>query len=287
MRLGLIIVIAAHSVLAACAPGIDRARDNASLALPDQAHTDKNVEDTRAAELTPILNCQESNGHHLYEKEYVCPIGGEKFKSLTLGTHSTYGRYLDWEPLSYMEFPAPVPVCPSNGFVIYKNEFSDDELNRLEAAINLPEYKRDFQSRNASYFLFGRLMELTEVPDGYSLWWIFLNSTWEAQQCGSAKYSDYASKTIGAAREALKTFEQSDYEYWMLNIIIPNLYRRSGKLQLAKAWLDDLGDHRPGDDIENRDYFNLAFSLLESAVEAGDVTQIPIEPEEDSEPNGN
>ena len=70
-----------------------------------------------------VLNCiGGADGHHIYEKETECPIGGEKFKALYLGTHSTYGRHLDWEPVSYMRFPVPIPVCPGNGFVITKEK---------------------------------------------------------------------------------------------------------------------------------------------------------------------
>ena len=42
---------------------------------------------------SPILSCMRPLGHHLYYKTFICPIGGEKFDSLTLGSHSTYGIY--------------------------------------------------------------------------------------------------------------------------------------------------------------------------------------------------
>jgi len=273
--------IAACSALAACSANIHQSDQ---VVLNEKARDEESLEAKKPTYAGHILNCQQSLGHHLSEEEYECPIGGEKFMSLTLGTHSTYGRHLDWEPVSYMEFPAPLPVCPSNGFVIYKKIFSEDELRILGAAIKSPEYMKEFKDKNASYFLFGRLLEIIGNPDEYDLWWVFLNSTWEADQCGAKKYSRYALKTIDHARNALTQYHETDDEYWMLNIIIPNLYRRIGDFEFAKSWLEKLGARRPGDDVGDREFFNLAFMLLEQAIERRDQSQIAIEPPAGSPP---
>ena len=47
----------------------------------------------------------------------VCPIGGEEFKD------------------SY------VPQCPTNKFVMFKNEFTEEELKKYEKIINSEEYR--------------------------------------------------------------------------------------------------------------------------------------------------
>ena len=55
-------------------------------------------------------------GVPLIRSNNICPIGGEEFKD------------------SY------VPQCPTNKFVMFKNEFTEEELKKYEKIINSEEY---------------------------------------------------------------------------------------------------------------------------------------------------
>ena len=59
----------------------------------------------------------------------VCPIGGEKFKD------------------SY------VPQCPTNKFVMFKEEFTEEELKKYEKIINSEEYREIPRNSNKYYYL--------------------------------------------------------------------------------------------------------------------------------------
>ena len=59
----------------------------------------------------------------------VCPIGGEEFKD------------------SY------VPQCPTNKFVMFKNEFTEEELKKYEKIINSEEYREIPRNSNKYYYL--------------------------------------------------------------------------------------------------------------------------------------
>ena len=223
-----------------------------------------------------ILNCQRPMGHHLYFKEYTCPVGGEKFKSLDSMAYSTFGKHLDWEPVSYMEFPVPLQVCPSNGFIIDKKEYSDAELEKRRAVIESPEYKKLFAERHAGFYLLAHWNRLLkEKPDND--WWFLLTATWEADQCkDSGKYRQYAQEAIQSAKLALKKSPGKDIQYWVLNIIIPNLHRRIGDFETAQAWLDTFGNQLP-EDKKSREFFELAFKALRQAVSEKVTAQIKIE----------
>lgn len=264
--------------ISGCTSGIEEggtAATKQSLTIP-VSYEDAGDDEYYRPRPGPVLSCQMQSGQHLYEEEFTCPIGGEKFKSLVLGTHSTYGRYLDWEPVSYLEFPTPVPVCPSNGFVVYKDDFSDDELATFGRIIQSDAYRKDFAAKNTSYYLFARLLELSENIKDYDLWWIYLQSTWEADLCKSGKYTDYAKQTIKFAQDALSSYSDDDSMYWLLNIIIPNLYRRIGEFESAGQWLSDLGDKRPDESNEFYESFILAHSLLTKAIKEKRTEQIEL-----------
>ncbi len=224
-----------------------------------------------------ILSCAESpDGHHLELEEYTCPLGGEKFQALTLGTHSTFGAYLDFKPISYMDLAIPLPVCPSNGFVLYKRDFTDEEISKIKVIIETQDYKNTFKEKNTSYYLFAKISKELKDPK-VDLWGVLLKATWEAHSCGnSEKYKKYATEAIEAAKEELKTTKIQDQNYWFLSFTIPELYRRIGEFEQAKIWVQkiDLSNLQQG---EEKDFFILARKLLNKAIKEKNSDPVPVE----------
>ena len=70
------------------------------------------------------------------KEDYTCPIGKEKFSSF--------------------DYP---PQCPTNKFVMFKNEFTKEELKKYEKIINSKEYKAIPQNLPKEYYL-GRFYEM-------------------------------------------------------------------------------------------------------------------------------
>ena len=70
------------------------------------------------------------------EMDYICPIGKEKFKSIDYS-----------------------PQCPTNKFVMFKKEFTKEELKKYEKIINSKEYKAIPQNLPKEYYL-GRFYEM-------------------------------------------------------------------------------------------------------------------------------
>lgn len=238
-----------------------------SIAQPAGYHPD--------AEKDHILNCLAPSGHHLYFTDETCPLGGESFKTLRLGTHSTFGRHLDWKPMSYLDFPAPVAVCPSNGFIVTKKSYRDQELENIAQVVNSEPYQTMYAEKHASYYLLAKLNQ-TLGADAENIWWQLLNATWEANGCGAIdKYHLYAAETIEAAKSQLAKTDASDNLRWVLNIIIPNMYRRIGEFEQSEKWLDDMGELKIEDE-KTQSYFNLALALLREGNLQKNTGQIPI-----------
>ena len=70
------------------------------------------------------------------EMDYTCPIGKEKFRSIDYS-----------------------PQCPTNKFVMFKNEFTKEELKKYEKIINSKEYKAIPKNLPKEYYL-GRFYEM-------------------------------------------------------------------------------------------------------------------------------
>ena len=70
------------------------------------------------------------------EMDYTCPIGKEKFRSIDYS-----------------------PQCPTNKFVMFKNEFTKEELEKYEKIISSKEYKAIPKNLPKEYYL-GRFYEM-------------------------------------------------------------------------------------------------------------------------------
>lgn len=234
------------------------------------------AETTMSCFVGDVLSCNwGADGHHVYEEETKCPIGGEKFKALYLGTYSTYGRHLDWEPVSYMRFPVPIPVCPSNGFVLAKKDYSKEELEKLKKVIESKAYKDIYAQKHATYFLYAKIKELNgEKFDDY--WWLYLNATWEADNCKNKdRYKEYALETIAAGTKRLAELKDSEELYWVLKTVTADMYRRIGDFKSSQELIDKFGEPSLKEKEAN-DFFKLASKLLQEAVNEKNTERVPI-----------
>ena len=225
---------------------------------------------------TKVLNCVGPSGHHVYEEEIVCPLDGEKFTALNLGTHSTMGLHLDWQPISYMLFPVAIPICPKSGFIVDQEKYTDEELAKRKVFIESADYQKLYKEKHATFFLFAKQSEaLKENPN--NLYWFYLKATWEADGCGDQKrYNQYAALVIEKAKERKTKLTVKDDEYWAINMIITDMYRRTSQFALAQEYLNTIG--KPEfEDPEANDFYLLAKSAMQKAIDEKIITRVPIE----------
>ncbi len=218
------------------------------------------------------VSCHEPSGHHVVETTFVCPLGGEEFVGLTLGTYSTYGIYLDFSRVSYLRLPIPLPVCPSNGFVVFKEDFTQKELDRLAEVTSSDAYKA-LLGKNSSYFLFAYLAEQTAL-DAVEPWWLYNLASAEIDGCDEALYRRYIPIVIDRAEKQLASTNPDEQVFWVLNIIIANAHRRIGDFAAAReqlgAVLDRYHEQMPQDLAK-------VVAQLRGHIEAGNSDRQEIE----------
>ena len=153
----------------------------------------------------------------------VCPIGGEKFND------------------SY------VPQCPTNKFVMFKNEFTEEELKKYEKIINSEEYREIPRNSNKYYYL-ARFYEMLGGISDKEIGKTYFNSY------------HYYSENKETKREALQKgisylekAEKKDYEV-MWNLA--NLYSEAGEYDKMNKLLEKTSEKDFGKTAEF--YYNLA-----------------------------
>ncbi len=176
-----------------------------------------------------------------------------------------------------MKFPSPIAICPSNGFIMYKEDFSAKELLEIDQYISSDSYQKLYADKHASYYLFYQLSQNVHMDENVSDWWLILNATWEAEGCGDAKkYNKYASEVIEKATLSLNTMETDNKDYFALKLLIPNLYRRMGNFEVAQEWLNKINENNLPNNLQKKNYIKLSIKLLTKAIEEKNSEKVAV-----------
>lgn len=107
--------------------------------------------------------------------EVECPIGGEKFEAEIVGSGFISGQRTDLKSVGAVISPPPLPVCPTNKFVLFHPSFyypyysqenpydvpTEYEMKVFSEIIQGKEY-RSIPSNAPSYYYLGKFFELLE-----------------------------------------------------------------------------------------------------------------------------
>ena len=132
-------------------------------------------------------------GVPLIRSNNVCPIGGEKFKD------------------------SHVPQCPTNKFVMFKNEFTEEELKKYEKIINSEEYREIPRNSNKYYYL-ARFYELLggisdkEIGKTYFTSYHYYSENTEAKKDALQKGISYLEKAVKEDNEIMWNLADLYYE---------------------------------------------------------------------------
>lgn len=165
---------------------------------------------TQLLTLLLLVASASASAHTAQEMAFTCPIGGEKFTQ-TMDTSGTrIGMMTDTRPVGPIATPFSLAQCPSNKFVMFKKEFSPDELAKFKRVVNSAEYQQ-IAAQSPSYFAWGRMMELAgENQDAQQMMNIFLQASWQSESQESFnKTLEYADKVLAnkaiSSKDAINT----------------------------------------------------------------------------------
>ncbi|HMN51371.1 MAG: hypothetical protein KF794_06580 [Xanthobacteraceae bacterium] len=172
------------------------------------------------------------------EQEFVCPIGGERFKSKVVASETRFGQRLDLKPVGALAAPHPLPVCP-NGFVMFKQRFTQDEVAALTPVLLSPEYQAA-RKQHSTYYLAALLMEKNGV-EPYQLAHVYLRASWQVEHDASPdRISLYRELAIARFDAFLKDNKNHDTRWWTAAIVAAELERNLGRFEQSSARLAGL-----------------------------------------------
>lgn len=218
----------------------------------------------------------------------VCPLGGKKYKGWTTSHYSTFGARPDGKPYGSWVFPLPLPECPDNGLVAYR-EFDNAALAMLEPLVATAEYQAMIKEDSSYYRAQWLASRLGEGEEGAL--WMLLRATWQAKD----GFNDPDLPFKPSAKKAIQYQEEfvtrvlarpisTRVEDQLLRVRAANALRELGRFNDAESVLssvlsatewhaedkDDLGQ-------EDRKFWNEFRRQLLEAIKRGDTSLQPID----------
>lgn len=167
-----------------------------------------------------------------YEVRVTCPIDGQPFTATLVGSYLQTGMRLDFKPIGSLAPPTPYPVCPGNGFVVYKDTFSDAELAAIRVIIASDEY-RQLRSDNTDYFMVAYVKEQLGTSQ-YEIAHTYLRATWEAER----DVPELADPYRRLARQAFDNFCRADRNHteawWTAAILAAEMDRLLARFETVE-----------------------------------------------------
>lgn len=169
-----------------------------------------------------------------YEVTLTCPVGGQSFAFTRTGSYSNWGSRPDGKPYGSWIAPLPIPVCPDNGLVMYK-DFSPDEIKRLEPLVMSPAYGA--LRNEAPYYRAVWLMRALHDGDAMDQLWMIAQAAWESDDAPERKQRYQREFAEGVA--ALPK-QPEDFGWISMQGRAVNAWRELGAFARARAVLDEL-----------------------------------------------
>jgi hypothetical protein len=108
----------------------------------------------------------------------TCPIGGESFIYQQPVSSAALGMRPDGKPYGTAAAPAPLPECPRNGLILYK-DYTDDEVHILEPLVASEDYQALRKTDTQYYRAYWLMRQMGVGPEDYL--WALLQASWEAE----------------------------------------------------------------------------------------------------------
>ncbi len=220
-----------------------------------------------------------------FEENLVCPIGGEEFVYVSTASHTTYGERPDGKPYGSWIFPMPMPECPTNKLVLYRN-FEAAEIATLTELIESADYRS--LHGETTYYRASWLSARLDPEPGLAPVVLLLQASWQADEQPAVK-SRYQREFATMAETISIDAEQPSTMF--LRYRVANAWRELGEFEAATAALDTIpmealdveipeGDsvpYRVRDEAEGLRYLLGQIDIMRRVIEAGDSSSEQVD----------
>lgn len=174
------------------------------------------------------------------EKTETCPLDGKPFTYQAVASYTQFGMQLDLRPIGALVAPIPLPVCPESGFVVYREDYSEQDIAFFRDLVRTSEY-RTIREDNTDYFVAAHQVDRLD-GDSWTIAFLTLQATWEVQDQPAMyrRYAELALERFETAGATLSRGGEDAEKWWVAKLIPVNLHRRLGRFEAARLMLAEL-----------------------------------------------
>jgi hypothetical protein len=151
---------------------------------------------------------------------------------------------LDLKPIGPIAAPALLPICPEDGFVVYKETFSEDEITTLRPWVESDEFRR-MTREESPYYRVAQTLERLSAPDD-TVASIYISASWEVESDPDRyrRYLALAISRIDSYRSHIKAGKaaQDGWPAEAAALLAAELERRLGQFEAARRRLTPLAE---------------------------------------------
>ena len=170
-------------------------------------------------------------------EQMTCPIDGEVFTAI-VGVNAAYlGQRLDTRRLGAAIEPIPLPVCPTTGFVVYRRDFTPEQLALAKEIVDSTDFRRQVRTGN-EYTVAAYLAEqLGEPRMAIAHFWLEASWLFESDP---VRNHEYLTRAYDWYTLALEEVGSDQEKFWQVQALRVELLRRLGRFDEARALLTEL-----------------------------------------------
>ena len=190
------------------------------------------------------------NAHTVSETTFTCPVGGQSFKQVRASSGTSYGAMLDFKPYGPIAAPSPLPVCPENGFVIYKQKFDESEIEQLKPLLQDATFQKE-----SPYYRAYLMMKKLNAPIKEQFY-VLHRATWRDGD-------RYRNEALSTVKIVLEDSGLSAKERINLNLLKGEFERRLGDFEQSLKTFQSLEGLKIGTEVIPPAVLSCQFELLE------------------------
>ena len=104
------------------------------------------------------------------------------------GSGTSFGQRTDMKRLGPIASPWTIPQCPGNKFIIYKENFTPEELKKYTNIIESSEYK-NIPENAPTYYYLARFFEMSGDFSNGMIAYTYLQASWQVEKAGDFRTS--------------------------------------------------------------------------------------------------
>lgn len=173
------------------------------------------------------------------DKMVICPLDGRPFMARVVNSYTQFGVRLDLKPYGALDAPTPLPVCPGNGFVMFKRKFTPAQIATIKKIVFTDAYRKA-RAKNTNYYMAGYIRERMGAG-GDVLGHYYLRASWEAENGKlTADQRRYMALALAKFDGFLGTSPKKDRKWWTAQLLAANIERKLGRFAGARVRLERL-----------------------------------------------